>query len=767
MQSLPLVQARIANSRPAKADGLMPIRRERQVLSGDGNNSARWREGERLNHVFEECCARFGNADAVITEDDVFTYDELNGRANQVARHLVEQGLKSGDRVGLLFDKTIETYVAMLAVLKVNAAYVPFDPAFPVERLRFIVTDANLKAVVSMSAFDERLRALDVRQIYLDSAARRIDAMPRTRLTEDEVAPPVDQACYIIYTSGTTGNPKGVVIEHPSICNFVRVAAELYGFAPGDRVYQGMTIAFDFSVEEIWVPLVAGATLVPGRSGVVLVADELADFLERRKVTCICCCPTLLATIERDLPQIRILLVGGEACPRNLVVRWHRPGRTILNSYGPTEATVTATLTELTPTKPVTIGRPLPTYSIVILDPEADQTVARGERGEIGIAGIGLAAGYLNRDELTDQKFIRDFLQLPNNPSNRIYRTGDVGRINDEGEVEYHGRIDTQIKIRGHRIELAEIETVLLDLPQISQAAVATFEPEPGLVELVGYYSLKQGQPGLSRGDILKTLRSRLPACMVPAFLEELPFIPMLISNKTDRKQLPRPKGSRVQSERAIVAPTTDDERFLARALAEILKVEEISVDDHFFNDLGANSLLMARFCAKVRQNRTISAPSMQDIYLNPTIAKLAERLALSANDNIASTAQEPFHVPSNLAYYGCGTLQLLFYAGYGLLSLWLLDAGFSWTYAASDSLDLYLRSAGFGVSAFAVFTAIPVAAKWLLIGRWKEEKFPIWSLRYFRFWVVQTLIRTAPPAAFVGSAIYNAYLRLLGAKIG
>ena len=286
------------------------------------------------------------------------------------------------------------------------------------------------------------------------------------------------------------------MIEHPSICNFVRVAAELYGFRPGDRVYQGMTIAFDFSVEELWVPLIAGATLVPGKPGASLVGDDLADFLPQRKVTGLCCVPTLLATIEKDLPDLRILLVSGEACPHNLMVRWHRPGRTILNAYGPTEATVTATLTELHPDKPVTIGGPLPTYSIVILDPHKDEALSPGEMGEIGIAGIGLAAGYLNRDDLTQKKFIPDFLQIPNNPSGRIYRTGDLGRINDQDEVEFHGRIDTQVKIRGYRIELTEIESVLLELPQIAQAAVITHESEPGMVELAAYYSLKQGVIG-------------------------------------------------------------------------------------------------------------------------------------------------------------------------------------------------------------------------------------------------------------------------------
>jgi non-ribosomal peptide synthetase-like protein len=737
------------------------------ALSGDGDNAIRWQAGERLNHLIAERCAQMGDAEAVVTESAILTFQELDRRANQLARYLAGQGIGAGDRVGLLFDKSADTYVALLAVMKVNAAYVPLDGGFPTERVRFIAADAGLKAIVSTSPFRDKLAALDLPHVLIDLAKPAIDIESCAPLGDDEVAPPDDQVCYIIYTSGTTGNPKGVVIEHPSICNFVRVAAELYGYAPGDRVFQGMTIAFDFAVEEIWVPLMAGATLVPARPGASLVGDELGTFLREREITGMACCPTLLATIEEELPDLRILLVGGEACPQNLVRRWHRAGRTILNTYGPTEATVTATFTELTPNKPVTIGRPLPTYSIVILDPQEGKALPHGEFGEIGIAGICVAAGYMNRDELTAQKFIPDFLGIENNPSGRIYRTGDLGRVNADGEVEYHGRIDTQVKIRGYRIETGEIESMLLELPEIAQAAVATHEPEPGMPELVAYYSFKQGAK-LSRGEIAEALRGRLPAYMVPAFLEELPFIPMLISSKADHKKLPKPKGPRCQGGTHFVEARSENERILAVALADVLKVERVSIEDHFFNDLGAHSLLMARFCAKLRQHPEMSNVSMRDIYQNPTIAKLAVRLEGAANENLVAARPEPVHVPSDLSYYGCGALQLLFYVGYGLLLLRVAVIDLGWTYRDIQSpLDLFLRGIVAAAATFAFLTALPIAAKWLLIGKWKREQFPIWSLRYFRFWAVKTLIRTAPVSIFVGSPLYNLYLRALGARIG
>src|SRR3954471_5379024 len=635
------------------------------------NNAVRWKPGERLNHLLQDACARFAESDAVITDSGVLSYAELDRRANQVARHLIAAGIKPGDRVGLLFDKSAETYVAMLAVMKANAAYVPLDASFPVDRIRYIVADAEITAVVSMGSFEERLAPLDVLRVYLDKDKRTIDAEATGPVTG--VAPTYDPLCYIIYTSGTTGNPKGVAIAHTSICNFVRVAAELYGYQPGDRVYQGMTIAFDFSIEEIWVPLMAGATLVPSRPGSSLIGEELAEFLRERRVTVMACCPTLLATIEQDLPLLRILLVGGEACPQNLVARWYRPGRRILNSYGPTEATVTATLTELEPNKPVTIGIPLSTYSIVILDPNEDKTVENGELGEIGIAGIGLALGYMNRDELTMKKFIRDFLNIQNNPTSRIYRTGDLGRIDDNGEIEYRGRIDTQVKIRGYRIELNEIEAVLLDLPQIAQAAVTTFEPEPDVAELVAYYAFKQGAD-LPRDEISQALRAKLPPYMVPAFLEELPSIPMTLSNKADHKRLPKPQLARFSSATTgYVPPKTENERILHTALCEVLRIDRVSTEHHFFDELGANSLLMARVCANIRKNPRMANVSMRDIYTNPTIARLADHLD-KVIDGFVATRPEPFHVPSNLAYYTCGAMQAAFYAAYALFGLWVLD---------------------------------------------------------------------------------------------
>jgi non-ribosomal peptide synthetase-like protein len=725
----------------------------------------RWRRGERLEQLFERQCDRAPDRLAVDTAGGPVTYRQLDARANRLARHLLANGVRPGDRVGLLFDESVHGYAGMLAVLKANAAYVPLDVAFPDDRIAYIARDAGIRVVLTLSHLTHRLRAADVEPLCVDEARLPLADAGGQRLTAAERGEPADQLCYIVYTSGSTGRPKGVAVEHASICNFVRVAAEVYGIEPADRVYQGMTIAFDFSVEEIWVPWLSGATLVPKPGATSLVGHELGDFLRDNGVTALCCVPTLLATLDEDLPGLRFLLVSGEACPRDLVARWHRPGRRFLNVYGPTEATVTATWTTVDPERPVTIGVPLPTYAVAILDPEADRALGPGEIGEIGIAGIGLARGYLNRDDLTDRVFVRDFLGIADNPSGRIYRTGDLGRVNDDGHIEYLGRIDTQVKIRGYRVELTEIESVLLRVPGIAQAVVDTYEPEPGTVELVGYYS-PRGAAEPDRATILAHLHERLPGYMVPAYLERLDAIPMTSSDKADRKRLPPPSGPRRLAARDHVEPATETERVLAEVLAGVLHVPRVGVDSDFFADLGANSLLMSRFCARAREHPELPPISMREVYRSPSVRALAAALP-EAPVISTRTAEDTVEPLATWRYLLCGALQALIFLAYLYFYALIADVGIDWILSTGSLLDAYLRSVAFGGAGFLAVCAVPVAAKWLLVGRWRERSFPVWSLAYVRFWTVASLIRFNPMRMFVGSPLYVAYLRLLGARIG
>ncbi|SDZ15395.1 non-ribosomal peptide synthetase terminal domain of unknown function [Micromonospora pattaloongensis] len=751
------------------------------VLTAEGvDNRVRWRPGERLHHLFERRCDRFvaeGDPDHLAVDDGELrmTYAELDARANQLARHLLSQGVSPGDRVGLFVDKSAFAYLAMLAVCKIHAAYVPMDAAFPADRISYIVADAGVRTILTVSALADRLERVDAAVIRVDTAVRvdeRVDAASpeARRIGRDELGPATDDLAYIIYTSGTTGQPKGVAINQANICNFVHVATETYGLRADDRVYQGMTIAFDFSVEEIWVPLISGSTLVPSTATGALVGRDLAAFLVHHRVTALCCVPTLLATIEEELPGLRFVLVSGEACPPHLVRRWHRPGRTLLNVYGPTETSVTATWARLRPEQPVTIGVPLPTYSVVILDAQ-QRALPRGGTGEIGVAGICLSPGYVNRDDLTARAFIPDQLGIPNNPSGRIYRTGDLGRVNADGQIEYLGRIDTQVKIRGYRIELTEIESVLLRLPEIAQAAVTSYEPEPGVVELAAFYTRRAGAAPLDHGRTLAALRTRLPGYMVPAYLEELPDLPRLPSDKVDRKRLPAPSGPRCRpTTSTVVAPAGATESVLADLLAELLRVERVSVEDNFFADLGADSLTMARYCTRVRE-RFGTDVSIKDVYLNPSVRAFAVVVAGVLDADAPAAPVEPppppVRVPTGLEYYGCAALQALFGLASMLVVSAVVVAGYGWITAGAGLFDRALRSLSFGVLAFLATAALPVAVKWLLIGRWRARTFPIWGLTYVRFWIVKRVIRASPMVLFVGSPLYSLYLRALGAKIG
>ncbi|MDT7673535.1 MAG: hypothetical protein QOD82_1437, partial [Pseudonocardiales bacterium] len=768
-------------TQPAEKAVTPPL--DQLVLVAEGEAQGwRTRKGERLDHVFEERCdwiRQYGRAGHLAVDSDelAMTYDELDSRANQLARYLRMRGAKPGDRIALLFDRPAYSYLAMLAVLKISAAYVPLDVGFPSDRMAYIAEDAQVRILLSMSHVPARVEGFDditangAETIFIDNAMPLIADMDSRRLIDAERGFHVDQLAYIIYTSGSTGRPKGVAIDHPSICNFVRVAAEVYGIRSRDRVYQGLTIAFDFSFEEIWVPWISGATLVPKPPGGSLLGQDLHDFLTSRGVTAMCCVPTLLATVEDDLPNLRFLLVSGEACPQDLIARWHKPGRRFLNVYGPTEATVTATWTEVHPDKPVTIGVPLPTYSTVILDAEnPHKALPHGETGEIGIAGIGLACGYLNRDDLTDKAFIDDFLGIPANPSGRIYRTGDLGRVNTDGEIEYQGRIDLQVKIRGYRIELTEIESVLLQIPGIAAAVVDTYSPDPETKELVGYYSLRTDTDSVDQEMIYAQLRERLPAYMVPAYLEHLDAIPMTPQDKADRKNLP-PPGQRTtrapQGEH--VAAKTGTQQLLAAALATVLRVEQISVDSNFFDELGANSLSMAQFSARVRKETSLPKMSMRDIYLNPTIRQLAAALGDEPPDDQprVEVVAKPVVRGSSAGYVFCGAVQLLFFLAASYLGALVFKIGLDWSMDAAGVWHTVGRAAVVTVATLVGLTALPILAKWLLVDSWKPREIRLWSAGYLRFWLVKVLIQTNPMVAFAGSPLFVFYLRALGAKIG
>ncbi|MEY4414427.1 MAG: hypothetical protein RIQ53_1720 [Pseudomonadota bacterium] len=796
-----------ALAQPDLAVGTAPI-----LMREDIDHAPRVRPGERMHQLFEARCDALcaaGRASHLAVDAGTlrWTYAELDAQANRLAHELIARGVRAGDRIALLFDKTPWSYAALLAVGKAQAAYVPLDGSFPADRIAFILRDAAVGWVLAAQAHEALLCAAvthppddpeaaatpPARLLFVEPMAEAIAARPASRPAFAAQDATADALAYIIYTSGSTGRPKGVPIDQSQIVNFIRVAAEVYGYQDDDRVYQGLTLAFDFAVEEIWVPLVVGATLLPSGAGGSLLGADLADFLQRHAATALCCVPTLLATLPEALPQLRWVMVSGEACPRDLVARWHHPQRRLLNAYGPTEATVTATLGQPRPDRPVTIGRPLPTYAILVLEPAAQpgepvRPLPTGEVGEIAIAGIGIARGYLNRDDQTRKAFVADTVGVPHNASGRLYRTGDLGRVNAEGEVEYLGRIDTQVKIRGYRIELAEIESLLLQVPAVRQGVVNPWQPTPGVTELVAYVTARPGCDAATLADLPVEVRAhlaaRLPSYMVPAWVEVLPEMPMLASDKADRKALPPPVSARaagVPGDRPVVAPADALEQALAEELAAVLGVAAVSVSatDHWFDELGVNSLLLAHLAARLRDRLQRPDLALRTLYGHPSVRALAEQLRLPATAAAAAAQAEvdaavnppdwrapPAHRARDAAVFACGLAQAALAAAWIGLHAAVHWQGWHWVIDAPDWPRAFGRAAGFTAAWLLLALLAPVALKWALVGRQRSGSFPVWSGRYLRFWAVREAVRRSPAALLSGTPLMPVYLRMLGARV-
>src|SRR5450830_2199167 len=412
---------------------------------------------EVLADLLEATAARVPQQIALMFGDQQLTYQALNAQADQVASRLIQAGVGPGQIVGLWLPRGIDLLVMQAGITKAGAAWLPFDADTPVERLAVCLDDAKASGLVSCAAWAPRLTELG-RTVWTAEDL----SVPSLPLLRREGLLPTHPA-YVIYTSGSTGKPKGIEISHGSICHFLRSENSILDIRDTDRVYQGFSVAFDMSFEEIWISYLVGATLWIAPKEVATDPEALPLALITNGITVLHAVPTLLALFNRDLPNVRIINLGGEACPEALVNRWAASERQLFNTYGPTEATVSASLAELHAGQPVTIGRPLPNYVLLVIDPEPTHSLRllpRGETGELCISGPGVAMGYLGRPDLTAEKFMT-------NPfasgayDQRLYRTGDLARIDEAGNVQCLGRTDDQVKIRGFRVELGEIEAAL------------------------------------------------------------------------------------------------------------------------------------------------------------------------------------------------------------------------------------------------------------------------------------------------------------------
>ncbi len=720
-----------------------------------------------LAAVFTATAARLPDKTALIFRDARITYSELHERTERWAALLQARGIGSGYFVGVWLDRSVEMHAAILAVLKTGAAYLPFDPDAPRERIETSLDDCGAVALLADARHAGLAGRLDDIAV-IDVAALDVAADERSF-----IAPtiPAQSAAYVIYTSGSTGKPKGIAVSHANICHLLRAENAVLGVTEQDVVYQGFSPAFDMSLEEVFISYLVGATLVVAPPELARAADALPATLRATGVTVLHCVPTLLAMLTEEVPGLRLINMGGEACPAALVDRWWCPGRRLFNTYGPTETTVTATAVEMHPGDPVTIGYPLPGYTAYILDETTLAPVPAGESGELFIGGPGVSLGYVGRPELTANKFIANPVAEAAAADPRIYRTGDKASFDSAGRIAFHGRLDDQVKFRGYRIETGEIEAELGKLDAVRAAAVVLREDRSGTQHLVAFIVGKEGIQADPKG-LRQALATRLPAYMLPTLFQPLDIVPRLPSGKINRAALPAlTETVTIDEDRAVVAAETPTQAELLEAWQALFPHMRVGVTDDFFLDLGGHSLLAANLVSRLRQQPRFRQISIQELYNCRTIRVLAEAFEKVGKAGAPAATKPAFATVDRWRHAACGLAQALALIPiYGLVALLVIVPYLAFSALMEFEYGLVLSLVGTMV-AFVLtpplITAVAIALKWLVIGRFKAGSYPLWGLYYFRWWFVTRVLNVVPAAFMADTPAQAAYCRLLGARVG
>ena len=565
---------------------------------------------------------------AIQFEERIVSYRELNEMVALVARNLLARGLEREQFVGLCLERSPELIIGMLGIMRAGGTVVTIDPAYPAERIRYILEDTACPYLLASPATQPMLaNGGSPAEILLVT-----DLLQQAETVNPQApAGPVSmrQLAYVIYTSGSTGKPKGVMVEHEQLANIIDSQISQFQISPESRVLQMLSLSFDAAMGEVFRTLVAGGRLCMANKDDLLPGPGLARRLKEQKITATAMSPTALAAlpdVSDALPDLATLTVGGEACPPKLAEKWMR-GRRLLNGYGPTETTIGATLAiNWDPTEKPPLGRPLPNVELYILD-EHLEPVPVGIPGELYIGGVGVARGYLHRPDVTAERFIPH--PFSEQPGQRLYRTGDLVRWLASGDLDFLGRIDHQIKIRGHRIELGEIESVLEEAPEVARCVVIDFE-QSGVKKLAAYFVTAPGMD-LPSGKVREFIRTRVPEYMVPAIFIELEAIPVTANGKVDRRALPKPKMDEVNSEVAYVEPESPLEKQLAALWVEVLGVNKVGINDNFFQ-LGGDSISSIHVIALAgKQGLQISPRQM---FEHQTVGEMAQALEGSGLDD-------------------------------------------------------------------------------------------------------------------------------------
>lgn len=716
---------------------------------------------EVLAEIFAASVSARPDHIAMISGERRLSYAQVWQQAQAQARGLVLAGVGPGDMVGLWMPRGIELLVAQIAITLSGAAWLPFDAEAPVERIAICLEDASAKGLVTQTDWKTRAAATG-RTVWCPQQLTQASDGQALPARAPGLTP--DHPAYLIYTSGSTGTPKAIVISQRNICHFLRSGNAVYGMRPDDVVFQGASVAFDLSMEEIWTPYLVGATLFVATPQMMGDAEKLPAILAEAGVTVIDTVPTLLGILPADVPSLKLILLGGEALPPSIVQKWAKPGRRIFNTYGPTEATVVATAAPVEPGQTVTIGRPIPNYTAYIVDEEMKLT-GIGQQGELLIGGPGVATGYHLRPELTAEKFISNpFGTSGGDPI--LYRSGDAVSLDENGNIVFHGRIDDQVKIRGFRVELGEIETALSDEAGISQAAVV-LRTDDGIERLVAFLV---GEPGVQmEGAVLRaSLRERLPPYMIPAHFEPIGSLPRMVSGKVDRKMLKAAPLTAPAASGEQEPPRNEIEAALLDAAKRVLGAQALPLEADFFVDLGGHSLLAARFISIVRETPAYAGITLQDVYGARTLramAALLEERGARAEEDLSFTP------PPLLRRFLCGLAQAVALPVIISLSTaqWL---GIFVSYMLLSGEELSATAQVFAL--LGIYVAITIATgfisiglKWLVLGRTKPGTYPLWGVYYFRWWFASRVAGLVHIKWLQGTPVMRFYWRLLGAKVG
>jgi amino acid adenylation domain-containing protein len=612
---------------------------ERHQLLVEWNATSRDFDRRCLHELFSEQAERAPEAIAVVSGSERITYGDLEHQSNQLARELQRLGVGRQTVVGICIERSVDLVVALLGVLKSGAAYVPIEPTYPPQRQEFMLADSGAPVLITQQRFLGVIDARGASVICMDADRDRLTAHSGDPL---QIESDPEQLAYVIYTSGSTGQPKGVEVRHRSVANLIAHMRDRPGIGPHDVLANLTTPAFDLSVPDWYLPLTTGARIVIIPREATLDGVELADWLARTGATFVQATPTtwqlLVDAGWKGSPTLKIVC-GGEALPRALADQLLARGESLWHMYGPTETTVWSSVLALGPGEgPLPLGGPIANTSFYVLDGNR-QLVPIGVSGELYIGGDGVAAGYRDRPQLTAEKFVDD----PFGDSPRLYRTGDLVRWRADGTLEFHGRIDQQVKLRGFRIELGEIESVLDTHPEISASVAIVRADVPGDQRLVAYVA-PAGEDPPDAEDLRRLLRTKLPPFMVPSAFVMLDAFPVTANGKLDRAALPPPDGARPRLARTYTAPETPVQETLASVWREVLGVDRVGIDDDFF-DLGGHSLLAVKMLASVQQELGLDL-YLGRIFEHSTVRELsaaitAELLSGSEDEELAALLAE------------------------------------------------------------------------------------------------------------------------------